>query len=346
MATISTQLFNRVDDRRAEQEQLLKLFWNRAELKKEFDKLRAERAELDEQMRKQEAVTLRVQQRLDQLEALLANPETSQRAMTYYQLRGIWRAAHERIAALAVDLERTCRDRELREHSAAFRSRLNDQLAERQREASRVQQVDDDLAAEVRQLREKRGRKFGVWNFFVRRRLTAEIRIKREERKIIGARLTELAAEQEALQATEPPPFVGLSIAAKRLINLRTIAHAQELCLSFAGDDLANLAREAATRDIADVRYGSRRDSRDLSHTIETARQALEADKTLLKRVQQRARYLGRVCEYRNDEDTVPMAGSLAAIDRLDAEGRKTGVAAGVNVLVDEYWEIFSVLLE
>jgi len=345
MATISSQLFSRADSRRAEQEQLLKLFWNRAELKKEFDKLRAERMELDEQIHKQEAMTLRVQQRLDQLEAMLANPETAQRAITYYQLRGVWHACSEKIAGLASDLERTCHDRERREHLAAFRSTLDESITVTQREANRVKKIADSLNTEVRLLRERRSQKFGIWNFFVRRRLTTEIRAKREEKKVIALRLNELAAEIQSFAAAESPPFTGLSIEARRLINLRVIACAQELCLIFIDDDLANLAREAAARDLADVRYGSRRDCRALGGVAENARQALEADSALLKRVQQRARYLGKFCEYRNEADTVPMAGSLGGICRLDGEGRKTGIAASVNVLVDEYWEIFSVLL-
>lgn len=346
MATISTQLFSRGDEQSSEQEQLLKLFWNRAELKKEFDKLRGECLQLDEKARKQEAVTLRVQQRLDQLEALLANPATAARVNTYYQLRGVWRACQQRIVTLAEDLERTCRDREMREHVAAFRSRINESLAGEEREVARFEALADSLAADIRKLRDERSRRFGFWNFLTRKRLTTDIRSRRDERGIVTHRLQELQADMQVRAAEEPPAFAGLTAEARRLINLRIIAYAQELYLLFAKDDLANLAREAAAREVTDVRYGSHRDCRELSRRIEEANQLLEGDSALLKRVQGRARYLGTVCEYRNDADTVPVADSLGGIARLDGEGRKTGVAAGVNVLVDEYWEIFGVLLD
>ena len=344
MATISSQLFGRAEEQTTDQEQLLKLFWNRAELKKEFDKLRGECLRLDEQVRKQEGVTLRVQQRLDQLEALLANPATAVRVNTYYQLRGIWRACQQRIVALAEDLDRTCRDREMREHVAEFRSRVNQSLVGVEREAARVATLADSLAAEIRQLREERSRRFGFWNFLARKRLTNDIRGRREERAIALQRHQELQTEMEARAAEQPPAFSGLTTEARRLINLRIIAYAQELFLIFARDDLANLAREAAAREVTDVRYGSQRDCRALTRAIEEASQTLEGDSALLKRVQHRARYLGAICQYRSDADTVPMADSLAGIARLDGEGRKTGVAAGINVLVDEYWEIFGVL--
>jgi len=346
MSTITSQLFNRASSDGKEQEQLLKLFWNRAELKKEFDKLREEALDLNEQISRQQALTLRVQQRIDQLEAHLANPETADRAVVYYQLRGIWSACHQRISSLASDFERACRDRESREQAATFRNGLSASLRSVHNQIARVDAQGDELASQIKLLRERRGRKYGVWNFFVRRRLTAEINEKRLERKLIGLSLRELNDELQSRAAEEPPEFAGLSIEARRLINMRIIAYAQELCLHFATDDLANLAREASARALTDVRYGSRRDCRTLGRAAEDVQRALEADTGCLKRVQLRARYLARGCQYRNETDTVPTAESLGGIARLDGEGRKVGQASSVNVLVDEYWEIFSVLLD
>ena len=346
MSTIASQLFHRAGQGSDEQEQLLKLFWNRAELKKEFDKLRADAAGLGEQLAKQEALTLRVQQRLDELEAHLANPDTAQRAIAYYQLRAIWNSCNQRIASLAKDLERTCRDREYREHVATFRSAVNASLAGLQREVAGIEAHDQSLAEEIKKLRERRSRKFGIWNYFLRRRLTTEIRGLRLEKKLVGARLRDLQDEIRSRLEQEAPPFAGVSVEARRLINLRIIAYAQELCLHFSTDDLANLARESAARRLAEVRYGNRRDCRTLSHAAEAAAQALESDSACLDRVRLRARYLQRHCEYRGETDTVPTAASLGGIVKLDDQGRKTGQSSSVNVLVDEYWEIFSVLFD
>ncbi len=346
MSTIATRLFNRPDDGAVDQEQLLRLFWNRAELKKEFDKLRAEVAGLDEQKRRQEGQTLRMQQRLEQLEAHLSSPEGAYRAMTYYQLRGIWQGCWQRIAALANDIERTCRDRESREYVAAFRARVNASLAGERRKLQRVSQLDQAMAGEIRTLRERRSRRTGIWNFFVRRRLTATIRSKRDERKSVTLRVGELTARIRSRLAEEPPEFTQLSVDARRLINLRVIAYAQELCLHFSAEGLANLAREAAARELTDVRYGDRRDCRELSRKAEVAQLALEADTDFVKRLQLRARYLAGICEYRNGADTVPMAASLDGIAKLDEDGEATGQASRINVLVDEYWEIFAVLLD
>jgi hypothetical protein len=67
MATLAPLLFAKAADSKDEQEQLLRLFWNRAELKKELERFRHESFVLVEQVRQQEAKTLRVQQRLEQL---------------------------------------------------------------------------------------------------------------------------------------------------------------------------------------------------------------------------------------------------------------------------------------
>jgi len=346
MSTIASQLFTRPAAGRDNQEQLLKLFWNRAELKKEFDKLRAEAQSLNEQVSKQEALTLRVQQRLDQLEALLANPDAAIRAMVYYQLRGIWAECHQRIASLAKDLERTCRDREYREHVAAFRDQMNRSLVPLQNEASRVGHYGDLLSADIKALRARRSGKSGVWNVIRRRRLTLEIKARRLENRQVQQRIRELNADIQAESNAEPPQFPGLSVASRRMINLRIIAAAQELCLHYADDEVANLAREASARKLTEVRYGSRRDCRELGAKVEAFNQGLESDNTLIKRVRTRAASLEKGCNYRNETDTVPIAESLGGIHRLDGEGQKIGQASKVNVLVDEYWDIFSVLFD
>ena len=68
-----------------EDERLLRLFWNRAELKREFAKLRRERDRVVDHLRQQEGATLRAQQRLDQLEGLLADPLRAANAAVFYQ---------------------------------------------------------------------------------------------------------------------------------------------------------------------------------------------------------------------------------------------------------------------
>ena len=108
--------------------------------------------------------------------------------------------------------------------------------------------------------------------------------------------------------------------------------------------DLAKLAREASIRQLTGVAYGSRRDCRALSKQIEDRMRLLAADRKLKSRVQVRAAALSARVSYARDKDTVPTAATLGSIALLKPDGRERG-AVGMNVLGEEYWDVFAVLL-
>ena len=70
-------------------ERLLQLFWNRAELKKELTRLQDERLKLLEQVRNQETATARAKEHVQVLEEYLGNPEIAVHALVYFQLRAV-----------------------------------------------------------------------------------------------------------------------------------------------------------------------------------------------------------------------------------------------------------------
>ena len=72
-----------------ESEKLLNLYWNRAELKKEFADLRSEQFRLKDCIKRQEGSTARIQQKLDHLEQLLLDPEWVYNVVTHYQLQAL-----------------------------------------------------------------------------------------------------------------------------------------------------------------------------------------------------------------------------------------------------------------
>ena len=85
-------------------ERLLQLFWNRAELKKELTRLQDERLKLLEQIRSQETATARAKEHVQVLEEYLGNPEIAVHALVYFQLRAVWRTAGARVARFAEQL--------------------------------------------------------------------------------------------------------------------------------------------------------------------------------------------------------------------------------------------------
>ena len=54
--------------------------------------------------------------------------------------------------------------------------------------------------------------------------------------------------------------------------------------------------------------------------------------------------HLSQVVSYRNDGDTVPSAATLGIIALLKPDGRQRGEIA-MNILSEEYWDVFSTLL-
>jgi hypothetical protein len=174
--------------------------------------------------------------------------------------------------------------------------------------------------------------------------LSAEINLHHAELLAVQARVAELTEEIRSRSSVEPPDRADLNVAAKRLINLTVIAYAQELYLHFADDDLAERAREAAIRQFNDVVYGDKRDSRALSRAAELKLAALEADTKIRRRAHARVDYLRSVVEYRSENDTIPIADMLNVVVRFNVAGEECGFA-GVNVLADEYWDVFSALI-
>ncbi len=97
---------------------------------------------------------------------------------------------------------------------------------------------------------------------------------------------------------------------------------------------------------MADVHYGDIEMCRDLSAHIAGCVRALPVGDELVRKVRQRAQHLGEDACYRMETDTVPVAGSFAQIQLdLDSQSRSHGRKSHpVNVLADEYWDIYAVL--
>ena len=117
--------------------------------------------------------------------------------------------------------------------------------------------------------------------------------------------------------------------------------------LHFDPDDLASLARDAVSRQLGDVEYGSASECRRISRNLAERMQGFEAIPGLPARIRRRTRYLQSCARYRLDTDAVAVASCFTTIPcDLDEQGKPVnGNVVGVNVLIDEYWDLYSVLL-
>jgi hypothetical protein len=331
-----------------EDERLLQLYWNRAELKKELARLQKEKHALGERLKKQEAATARSDELMLELERHLGDPEVAMHALAYFQLRALWRLGCERLQRFSQQLRQQQEDRERRRQQIEFDQSKQSQLADVDRALSDARAKVDMLEAQLK-LAEARLRAMrGFWNYFRRRRLAEEIAREREEWDVAITRITDLSDDRADAEARQPPPFHGLSIDGRRAVNTATIAYAQQLLAMLMDGGVALLARETNAKRVYDVRYGSREECSRLMGLLRTATAMLNDDAEDLAGLKARTDGLRAQASYRSDADTVPLTDSIGTIAGPIApvSGLDTITRAGINVLVDDYWDVYLCLVQ
>ena len=98
-------IFGITNEQGNDNEKLVELFKNRAELKKEFAALRKEKYRLQKLVKEQQGATARITQRLEHLESLLVDPEWVHTIVVFYQLRSLNRRCESKLAKFAEQLK-------------------------------------------------------------------------------------------------------------------------------------------------------------------------------------------------------------------------------------------------
>jgi len=347
MATTASSLLPRRQP--TDQQQLLRLFWNRAELKRELGQLRRDNERLLEQLRQQEGAGLRSRQRLEQLESLLADPLTAANAVVHYQLRGVWQHARKRLQRFARELRERQQGREeqlAREHFARLRGNavaaVDSRLAEVER---RLRVVQMDLAILDKQERCLRG----FWNWPRRRAVRNQAAAIHATLDGLRRQVSAIEDERRLREAEPCPPLPGLSVEARRHINLALIAMAQQLLILLGGHGVARLARDASAQELAEAHYGDVAQCQQLVRHIGEVMAGAAAIDDMDALVSRRAEWLRGRVGYRRDTDTVPLADALASIPlELPSGAGDEEAQAGalpVNILAEEYWDLYGILL-
>jgi hypothetical protein len=243
--------------------------------------------------------------------------------------------------------------RDLATHETERTHRAGQHAFERGRETE-LADLDARFAAARERVREAQQ----MWLQLARRRrsLLAWFGIGpgRDEVDLAQEALTQARMERDDLEQLrqsklhEAAPDGGeFELDSRRRVNLAVIALAQELLLHFDADDLAARAREAVSRQLSDVDYGSASVCRRLSRKMADRLQQFESIKDLPARIRRRTRYLQACARYRLETDAVPVSGCFTIIPCvLDDSGQPVNAQViATNVLVDEYWDLYAVLL-
>lgn len=321
-------------------DRVIELFRNRAELKKAYGGLQEESYRLKDLVKQQEAATQRVQDMLNELEARLSTNETAYATLAFYQLRRLWQNGRELIQQLVADLSRQQDERERKLHLALHNRQ---QFARRQAVEGQVataRGLSEETSTLVAQLESELSKLTRFWHYFKRRALERRLHGAQAAAAAASGTLAQAQAELETVNQEPLPEFPGLSLDARRAINLAAIAYAEVLCqrLQVIEKPLLQMAREATGRRAAADVYGTPKECVLLMAQISRAQRLLAARNTLAEEIRAHTERLQPLVSYRGPADTCPTSESIAA-----APGSADPHVP--NVLAEDTWDLFRVLL-
>ena len=319
----------------ADEERLMQLFQNRAGLKKAYADLKDEFHLLRDRLKQQEGATIRVQEQLDALGDLLADPRTGFGALVFFQLRGLWKTCHQQLSQFATDLTRQQEAKEAARHKAECETERNLRLADVDQRLQAAAAEADQRRRTLAGAQDELLRLTAFWYYFKRRRLRKSLESLRQGVVVADAAVGDLHSEKSAINAEASPGFPGISLNARRNINLAIISYAESLCEQVDAFGLAARAKEAVTRRVHEMSFGSRADCEGYMQRVQKAQAAIANQKQVTAGVKVKLERLRGNCEYRNSADTVPTADSMAAASS----------SASWNVLAEDYWDLYNLLL-
>jgi hypothetical protein len=240
-------------------DRVLHLFRNRAELKKAYSGLQDEVHRLKERAKQQEGATARVQEMLQGLEARLGQPDTAYPTLVFYQLRELWGLGRSLLTQFVAELAAQQEERERRTFFAEHNRRL---FARRQEVEGALRDAEGravEARANIAQLEQELLRLRRFWHYFKRRQLRHRLQAASLQSLLCVQDLEGARAACEQVAAEALPEFGGLSVDARRAINLAAIGYGQVLCERLARTRLVDMAREATSlREPPREDYGDR----------------------------------------------------------------------------------------
>lgn len=320
-----------------EDTRVLHLFRKRAELKQAYGASQDEVLRLRDRVKQQEGATARVQEILAELETRLSSQDTGYPLLVHFQLRELWTFAHGLLAQFIGELSAQQEERERRQLLADFNRR---QFGKRQEAEARVNQAEHvQLQARnaCANLQRELERLTRFWHYFRRREKRQLLQAANMSAMLHAQELEVARTEAESVRAELPPEFPGLSVDARRMINLSAISYGQILCERLQPGRLLLLAREASSqRTPRDNAYGERKDCEGLMTEIRAGRARLASRSELPAQIKARSEQLRPTLRYRGAAETLPEPGSLTALGSS---------AISATLLRDDLFDIYRAVL-
>jgi hypothetical protein len=312
---------------------VVELFRSRAELRKQHEELGAEAQRLRDRLKQQEAATARVQEMFEAVEKRLESADTGLSTLVFYHLRALWGDGREIIGLLVQDLAAKQEERERK----AFALEGNRKQFQ-QRQTSEQQLVA--FGARLARLDK-------WWHRWERpkvakQRPALQTAVDQAEQNLLAAR-----ARCEQIEKTGAGEFPGISVEARRAINLAAIACAEVLCLRLARTSLVASARAAMSRREPTEYYGDLPACVSIMSDIVKARNLVKQRNGIMQEVAQRSERLRGSAAYLGEFETVPIPESCGVAEGdVLAHGSQGVTAAKLpNVVAEDTWDLFKVLL-
>jgi hypothetical protein len=326
---------------------VIELFRSRAELRKQHDELGAEAQRLRDRLKQQEAATARVQEMFEAVEKRLESADTGLSTLVFYHLRALWSDGREIIGLLVQDL---AAKQEERERKAFALEGNRKQFQQRQASEQQLRQAETLMVGARQQLVAFDGRLAKLdrwWHRWERPKIAVQRPALQAAVESAEANLLAARARCEHIEKLGAGEFPGISVEARRAINLAAIACAEVLCLRLARTSLVASARAAMSRREPTEYYGDLNACVSIMGDIVKARNLVKQRNGLMQEVAQRSERLRGSAAYLGDFETVPIPESCGVSEGdVLAHGSQGVTAAKLpNVVAEDTWDLFKVLL-
>lgn len=340
--TSLTAIFGHAADDNADSEKLLELYWNRAELKREFANLRDETFRLKARVKEEQGRTLRARQQLEQLEGLLLDPAWVHNVIAFYQLRALNLHLKAKLARFAEQLKQQREKRQQTKILSEWASNREQQAQRLRSDLAAVQQNAEQFEQQLQFERRCYGEMSAIGRFFKGSRVTSKL--DEIAAQLESARTTERSIEDQLgeVAAAESPDMPGLDVSSKRSINFMILSFAQQLYLHFEDDALSSLAHEAGSKGAGAINYGGKHECEQILERISQKRESMAKATELADMLQARAKLIAQRARFASGDDAIPVSKSVATIFDIDAYGRVREIEE--NLLGKGYWGLSRLL--
>lgn len=326
---------------------VVELFRSRAELRKQHEELNDTLQRMRDRLKQQEAATQRVQEMFEGLEKRLESADTGLSTLVFYHLRALWFDGREILAQLIRELSAKQEERERKSFALEGNRR---QFAQRQALEQQLRQAETLFVTARQQMAACDARLAALnkwWHRWEKPKVQAQrpalqAAVEAAERNLLSSR-----SRVEELEKIGAGEFPGLSVEAKRAINIAAIACAEVLCLRLAKTSLVAAARSAMSRREATDNYGDLAACVALMSDIVKARNLLKQRSGMTQELAARSERLRGSAAYLGDHETVPIPESCGVSEGDVLTHGSYGVTSAKlpNVVAEDTWDLMKVLL-